>query len=68
MVNSVFSVVCFALEKKKKKDHLFVHTVTLWYYLHLAVSTALGLLALTKCVPAAINSRILQQSAVTDGI
>lgn len=49
-------------------DHLYAHTVTLWYYLHLAVSTALGLLALSKCVPAAINSRILQQSAVTDGI
>ena len=47
----VLSVLCW-----KKIDHLFVHTVTLWYYLHLAVSTALGLLALSKCVPAAINS------------
>lgn len=64
----MFLVLSVLHWKKKKKDHLFVHTVTLWYYLHLAVSTALGLLALTKCVPAAINSRILQQSAVTDGI
>lgn len=60
----VLSVLCW----KKKMDHLFVHTVTLWYYLHLAVSTALGLLAVSKCVPAAINSRTLPQSAVTDGI
>lgn len=62
----VFNVVCFVLGEKL--DHLFVHIVTLWHYLHLAVSTALGLLALTKCVPAAINSWILQQSTVTDGI
>lgn len=41
--------------------------VTLMHYLHLVVSSLLVSLS-WKCVPVAINRRILQQSVLADGI